>query len=327
MYRTIRLTAVVVSLSVWASSVFAQTPADTIRNLYESAAYEEALAALDRLAAARPPRSGGEPTELRVYRGLCLLALERNDDAEKAIADLLTVNPKYRPEPQASPQWTAELSRVQSKIAPEIVRRHYASGKRHFDNREFADAASDFEIALDFLNDSVLDRKVVESLSDVAMLSRAFLQLSRPSPGLVVARQPRIPGPPVSPVPPRIEDARAQAATPVPAESRGWMARFTRYRVYSSNDPGVVPPVTVDQALPFWDASEPGEFDGELEVVVSEEGNVEAAILRKPVHPDYDRALVMAAQRWRYQPAHKDGATVKFRATLKVHVGPANSGD
>jgi hypothetical protein len=44
-------------------------------------------------------------------------------------------------------------------------------------------------------------------------------------------------------------------------------------------------------------------------------------VLQKPVHPLYDPTLVEAAKNWKYRPAVKNGAPIKFRQTLRVTVG------
>ena len=58
-----------------------QDPLPTVRELYLSADYEGALAVLDRLG--RPTRDSHP--ELADYRVLCLLALDRRDEARQAI--------------------------------------------------------------------------------------------------------------------------------------------------------------------------------------------------------------------------------------------------
>jgi hypothetical protein len=84
------MSVVVLMLLVGIGSLSAQDSVTTIKDLYEAAAYEDALAALDRLpseTSARPnvPRR----TELRTYRALCLLALARTEAAVQVIEDLI----------------------------------------------------------------------------------------------------------------------------------------------------------------------------------------------------------------------------------------------
>src|SRR5262245_65369324 len=61
--------------------------------LYQAASYDEALALLDGLQAGR---AGGNPAEVEEYRLYCLLALDRKDDAVKAVAAIVSTNPEYQ---------------------------------------------------------------------------------------------------------------------------------------------------------------------------------------------------------------------------------------
>jgi hypothetical protein len=81
-----------------------------------------------------------------------------------------------------------------------------ALGKRHFDQKEFAPAAADFEMALTLLRNPILETSVVESLSDVATLSEGFLDLSR----VAMARTPA----PISSKPPSVAGAAPVAGGP-----------------------------------------------------------------------------------------------------------------
>jgi len=61
------------------------------KDLYASAAYDEALAVLDGLAGAVP----SETRAIAEYRVFCLLALDRTDEARRRIEDMLHDNPQY----------------------------------------------------------------------------------------------------------------------------------------------------------------------------------------------------------------------------------------
>ena len=64
----------------------------------------------------------------------------------------------------------------------------------------------------------------------------------------------------------------------------------------------------------------PGNYVGELDVVISEAGDVESAELREPVHPLYNALLLEATRRWKYQPAIQGGVGVKFLKTISVNL-------
>jgi TonB family protein len=290
-----------------ARGVTAQDSIAGIKELYESAAYEDALSAIDRLSSDTPHTPDLPTVELRRYRALCLLALDRVSDAERVVEELIAENPQYRPEPQASPRWVSAVARVHSRLAPPLVQSRYTAAKRHFDQKEFAPAAADFEQALSLLDNPMLEPSVVDSLSDVAMLSRGFLELSRAAMRATATSVPR----------------PASTMGTATAGLGGWIAQFTRYRVYSAVDSGITEPLVVNQDLPPWHTDLRSRFDGEIEVTITETGDVEAVVIRKPVHPLYDKALAEAATRWKYEPARKNGIPVRFRKTLRISLAPS----
>jgi protein TonB len=82
----------------------------------------------------------------------------------------------------------------------------------------------------------------------------------------------------------------------------------------------------VSRRTPPWQPRNPiekaKEFRGVLEVVIDETGNVSSAALVKSVHPTYDRDLVDRARTWKFRPATKDGAPVKYRMAIEIRLGP-----
>ena len=57
---------------------------DRAKELYRSAAYDEALGVLDSIRATAPPT---ETLEVSEYRVFCLVALDRKDEARNAICE------------------------------------------------------------------------------------------------------------------------------------------------------------------------------------------------------------------------------------------------
>src|SRR4051812_19298401 len=66
------------------------------RELYATAAYDEALASLDRLADARAV-SDRDRAMIDQYRALCLLALNRPEEATAAVESMVRHDPLYAP--------------------------------------------------------------------------------------------------------------------------------------------------------------------------------------------------------------------------------------
>jgi len=87
-----------------------QDALNAARDLYASAAYEDALAVLNRVPdASRPP---DEARAVSQYRAFCLLALGRTAEAERAIETMITRDPTYQPP-------AGDMSpRVRSAFAP-----------------------------------------------------------------------------------------------------------------------------------------------------------------------------------------------------------------
>src|SRR4051812_32415939 len=98
--------ALFMTASVWAADDLA-----TARELYASAAYEDALAILNRLRSSDVPVSDRRAIEQ--YRAFCLLALGRTTDAEHAIEAVVSAEPSYQPaESEVSPRLRTAFSDV-----------------------------------------------------------------------------------------------------------------------------------------------------------------------------------------------------------------------
>ena len=73
------------------------------RDLYASAAYDDALDMLNQLRSTEHPASQSRAIEQ--YRAFCLLALGRSADAEQAIEAMVAAEPTFQPgESDASPR-------------------------------------------------------------------------------------------------------------------------------------------------------------------------------------------------------------------------------
>ena len=128
---------VLVMMLVWPAVLRAQDSVQAAQTLYAAAAYDEALAVLDRLQS-----NGIPPVEARQVqenRALCLLALGRIDDANTAIAAVVTADPLYRPdEATASPRVRAAYRDVRSRLLPGIIEGRYREGEMLPSVRAFA---------------------------------------------------------------------------------------------------------------------------------------------------------------------------------------------
>ena len=126
--------ALVIGLAATARAQDGLTP---VRELYESASYEAALAALDSMVG-----SPSSPTiEAEQYRVFCLVALGRASEAERVIERIVTADPTFRlAEADTSPRILETFATVRRRALPAVVSELYDDGKAAFDRRQFAEA-------------------------------------------------------------------------------------------------------------------------------------------------------------------------------------------
>jgi hypothetical protein len=272
------------------------------RDLYASARYDEALALLNGI---RPmePTVGTDTKSIEQYRSLCLLALGRGEEAEAAIAAVIAADPFYHPsETEASPRVRAAFAEVRQRQLPDIARARYTEAKQAFDRKEFQVAERQFRDLLRLIDDPDVGSKI----GDMRVLVTGFYDLS-----LAAAAPPAAPAPTATPAP-----AKEEPPSPPPAP-----ARPANY-VYSSDEQGIVLPVTVRQEVPRVPSMITNQTrdKGIMEVVIDEQGRVIGIDMRSPLHPQYDALLLAAAREWRYKPATLDGKPVRFRKVLQIAV-------
>jgi TonB family protein len=277
------------------------------RELYVSAAYDDALAVLNRLRATDHPASQSRTIEQ--YRAFCLLALGRAADAEQAIEALVAAEPSYHPnDSDVSPRVRLAFTTVRRRMLPQIIQQQYAQAKASFDRREFGVAADGFKRVLSALADpDVVSEAKLPPLSDLRTLAVGFGELSAKA----AAPPPPAPAPPAPVV-------VAAAAAPVVERIYSNVKR-----IYGAEDANVVPPGTLNQTLPLFPGQVRMPRMGKLEVVIDESGTVESAIMIGSVTSAYDSKAVAATKSWRYKPATLNGAPVKFRKIVQISIKSA----
>lgn len=267
------------------------------RDLYASAAYEDALAVLNRL-----PETGRPVDETRAivqYRAFCLLALGRTAEAEQAIESVVAADPSYRPTTDLSPRVRTAFSDVRRRVLPSIIQQKYMQAKAAYDRKEYQNAAAQFEGVLDAMNDPDAAAALARPpLSDMRLLAIGFKDLA------TTAALPPPPPPTPAPAP---APAAAVVSKPVP-------------RIFSINDPDVIPPAVVRQDLPPYPGQVMIPRQGMLEVVIDENGLVETALMRISVSNSYDSLALASARNWRFRPATLNGMPVKYRKAVQVTI-------
>ncbi len=266
-----------------APQVAAQDSLQAVKDLYASAAYEDALTAVAKIDSPAEPN-----VEAEQYRVFCLVALGRMDDAAQAVESVLTLQPEYRPNSSdASPRIQTLFSQVRQRLGPTLVKRMYQQGRAAMDRKDREEAVGQFQAMLRIANDP--DVRNEASMSELRELGSGFLELSKALP-----------------------------AKPKPAEAAPTATAASRPSVIS---PPVViqqklPPWVPDPV------SRASEFRGAVRVQISAEGKVTAAEILKSVHPAYDQLLLRSARAWLYEPAKKDGVPIPSEKTVEVAVAP-----
>lgn len=324
----------------------AADPLDAAKQLYLSAAYEEALTALNAL----PP--GADPDETDKFRALCLLALNRREEAGKALEGLALRRPLLKFDESESPKFVQLFREARVRVLAPATKAMYVAAKGSFEKSDFEEAKGQFSALLTILAEPELAAQ--PETADLKMLAEGFArladqQLERRSaaalPPPVPAPSTATAAPAVGASPARPGNSAAQApaprapqpATQAPARSAASQgggatspSRTTPAAdavIFTADDAGVVAAVPVDQRLPPWvPPSNLGgqSFSGLIEVVIDETGKVTSAVVSKSVNPVYDRLLLGAARRWQYRPALHNGRPVKFRRVVAVVLSPTN---
>ena len=106
-----------------------------------------------------------------------------------------------------------------------------------------------------------------------------------------------------------------QAAAPPPPPAPGGEPRLHPARIAS-----VIPPNIINQSLPVFQGAVFAPRYGMLEVLISETGDVESAVMTQSVTMAYDRMAIAAAKKWRFTPASVNGVPVKFRKSVQVTI-------
>jgi hypothetical protein len=308
-----RIAVVVLASSMgWAANAAGQETLARAKDLYLSAAYDEALAVLDRLQT-DSPRDGA--TEVAQYRVFCLLALERSDEARKAIEDIVVADPFYRPsESQTSPRIRTVFQETRKALLPSIVQHSYADAKASFEKKD-PKAVAQFDRVLALIDDP--DMRGVPQAADLRTVVSGFRDLSvAMSSAAASVPAPAPPG--VAPTSSATEesDSAASAAPIGPvAVPRGKDAPST-----------FTLPVVISQPMPRWAPSRSVDarlgFKGSIEVTIDEHGNVSSVSLRQSVHPLYDAELLTMAWTWKYKPAVRNGVPVPYVKVVDIQLQP-----
>ena len=298
----------------------AQDPLSAAKDLYASAAYEDALSTLSRLDGAAAPGVARQADE---YRAFCLYALGRTREAESIAESMIRREPLARLDAaDASPRLEALFADVRKRLLPSLIRDRYRVAKSALEQKSLAGAEPQLTEARLMIAEAERIGVRDDGLADLSVLVDGFLQLirsaadQRPAPvpaaaapaATVASAAPAEPSPAVGP------RAVAPSAAPSPASANA-------AHIYSVEDEGVAPPVVVEQRMPAMSVemqaiTKASKSTGAIDVVIDETGRVVDATIRQSLNSSFDILIVRSARNWKYRPAMKDGTPVRYRKTL-----------
>jgi TonB family protein len=291
--------AIFLSASAIAANAVAgqDDPLRTARDLYASAAYEEALSELARVGS-EAAASVDTARDTDAYRAFCLVALGRTREAEVIAEALIRENPMLALDLRdASPRIEELFVSARKRVLPQLIRDEYRSA-RALAMQKAPDAESHLKRVKDMLAQAEKVGVWDDTLADLRVLVDGFLDLTGGQ--LVPAAAPPLVQQP---------DANRPDVSPDPA------------RIYTAADSGVVAPVALSQAPPY---VPPTLLElvrrlrrvGAIDIVIDERGAVAEVVVRQSVNTAYDTLVVTAARAWKYRPATKDGVPVRFVKTV-----------
>ena len=277
------------------AAAWAQTP-ETLakaKALYAEAAYEEALNVLG---------AGGSP-EAHQYRALCLIALGKTQDAERAIETLVQTSPTYAvPEGDLPPRLVSLFANTRRRVMPDVVRRLFTEGRAEYQAKQLDSARVKFEQVMKLLNDPGMAS--AEDAKDLELLTSGYLDIVKNTP-------------PPAPVPAKSSASTVVATAPAPVRSGAPAAPPARAMV-------VRPAVTVRQDVPPFsgrvDAAR-GEISGAVRIIIGVDGKVKSAAIERSIEFRYDARLLTAAKNWQYKPATRGGEPIESEKVVEIRVG------
>ncbi len=282
------------------SAAQAQDTLAGAKELYGSAAYQDALQVLEKLKAAKP--SEDEAFEIDKYRAFCLFAMARTGDAEQVVAQMFQARPRFvLDEREASPRVVAAFRDVRRKQLPTLVEQAYGRGREAYEQKRTDEAAEHFRLVNDLAADpdAPADRQL---LKDLQTLANGFLSLIDAS---KTATEPKKPA---------VEPASSTPPPPPPTPTKPF---------YSMTDKDVVPPVAINQEMPPWPSGyRIFQAKGVLEILIDEKGQVQSVTWRSRIHPVFDSSVVDKAKTWQYRPAIRAGQPVKYLKRVEITIQP-----
>jgi TonB family protein len=296
--RSLVVVVMTTVLLIGAHAVQAQAPASlsAARALYAAAAYDEALSALNAIAGRDEAIT--ESGTVALYRALCLYALGRNAEADRAVEALVSQNPFYHPPmDELSPRMRTTVVETRRRMLPVVLQQKYTEAKTAYEQKDYATATAGFTQVIEGLTDPDLATAARQSpLADIGTLAAGFRDLATKAMMPVAAPKTAVVLP-----------------SPVAAASA---------RTYSADDTGVTAPVAIRQNIPAYPRLVLQRKTAVVELLINEHGAVESAVMLSPLDATFDNAVMAAAKNWQYEPAKVDGKPVSYKKRVQITLVP-----
>jgi TonB family protein len=319
------------AVPAFATAVAAQESLTTAKDMYASAAYEDALSTLTRL---HDSAGTAAPIAVQIdqYRAFCLFALGRTAEAQSVAEALIAKDPLLQlDDGDASPRIVAMFADVRKRLLPGLTRDEYRTARASLDRKDFASAEAQLTMTRRMLEEAQKLGSSDEAIGDFRVLVDGFLELTR-SAAEARATDQRSQAPAAGPAAASPAAASPSAAGPSPggpspaAPPHAALVPNTpaqSLQVYDSSAPDVVAPVVLHQAMPTIPPTVSSVLSaihksGVLDVTIDQQGNVERVVMRERVHPIFDTLVLDAARNWKYRPAMKDGVAVRYLKTIAI---------
>jgi TonB family protein len=308
-------TCLIVVTGAAATAAAAQDPLGAAKDLYASAAYEEALSAL---TSAKEHSAPDVVHQADQYVAFCLLALGRKSEAESAAELAIREDPLAPLDPRdASPRVEALFTGVRKRLLPGLIRDAYRTARTATEKGDIIGGVQELTRVRSMLDAAKGLNAWDETLGDITVLVDGFLELNRVT---AERRSSAAPGPESATPAPRPVADRQESKIPLSNESK------VPPRTYTALDTDVTAPVTVRQDLPaiprgLASTMRPGQKTGVLEITIDESGVVRDAVMREPVNATFDALVLEAARSWQYRPALRAGMPVRYVRRIRVSAG------
>jgi len=293
-----------------AAGLSAQDPLRDAKDLYASAAYEDALSSLTKLTS-----GGGTAPDLErqadEYRSFCLFALGRTAEAESVAESIIKKDPFAQLDAaDASPRLEAMFTGVRKRLLPSLIRDRFRTAKSGLDRKDYPTAEPHLKQARLMIADAEKLGVHDEALADLGVLVDGFLDMIR-----LTSEQRSA----------TLAAAGSDATAPVAANTPAPRGAAMPPRAYSAADEGVTPPTAIDQRMPSMNPvmariAQSSHKNGILDIVINESGDVVDAIVRQSLMPTFDALVASNARHWKYRPAMKDGTPVRYVKTIALVV-------